>query len=140
MLKITDTLTVAENEIRFECICASGPGGQHVNKVSTAVKLYFNIINSPSLPPEVKKRAVTLAGKRISGDGVVIIDARRFRSQHQNKRDALERLRRLLATAAKKPKLRIATKPTRQSGRNRLLSKKLHSDKKKHRKIDNSLD
>lgn len=140
MLKITDTIHIADDELEFECVCSSGPGGQHVNKVSTAVKLYFDITNSPSIPVEVKRRGISLAGKRVSGDGILIIDARRFRSQQQNKRDAVERLQLLLIAAAKKPKPRISTKPTRRSQQKRLSGKKLHSIKKKQRKIEDRQD
>ena len=92
IIQANESICLQENEISMEFVRASGPGGQNVNKVATAVKLYFDIDRSPSLPEEVKRRLRSLAGKRVSQEDVLVIDARRFRTQEANRRDALERL------------------------------------------------
>ena len=92
VIQVNDRIAIEENEVRLEFVHASGPGGQNVNKVATAVKLYFDVERSASLPPEVKRRLRSLAGRRVSRDGVLVLDARRFRTQEANRRDALERL------------------------------------------------
>lgn len=113
-----------ESELGFEFVRASGPGGQNVNKVATAVKLYFDIERSPTLPPAVKLRLRSLAGRRVSRDGVLVIDARRFRTQEANRRDALERLLALLGQAAVAPKPRRPTRPSAAAKARRLEAKK----------------
>ncbi len=123
MIQITRTIAIDENEIQEDFIRASGPGGQNVNKASTAVQLRFDVAKSPSLPDEVRERLVSLARKRISEDGVLIIDARRFRTQRANRRDALERLVELIRKAAQKPQIRRKTKPTLSSKIRRLETK-----------------
>ena len=123
MIYITDTISIDEREIQEEFFCSSGPGGQNVNKVSTAVKLRFDVGNSPSLSEEIRIRLLQLAGKRITSNGILIIDARKFRTQERNRQDAKERLIGLIRKATEKSKPRRKTKPTIQSGIRRLNSK-----------------
>ena len=126
MLEITPSLSIDERELTFEYVRASGPGGQNVNKVATAVQLRFDVAGS-SLPGEIKARLVRLAGKRVTGEGVLVIEAKRFRTQEQNRFDALERLTDLVKKASLPPKPRRKTKPTAASQEKRLQSKKQRS-------------
>ncbi len=109
MLSITTTLSISEDELHEDFIRSSGHGGQNVNKVSTAVQLRFDVLHSPSLPPEVRERLIALAGKRITAEGVLIISARRFRTQERNRQDARERLAELIRRAAEPPSVRRRT-------------------------------
>ena len=133
MIFITRKLAVDENAIRFAFIRSSGPGGQKVNKAATAVQLRFDVARS-SLPVEIQKRLARLAGKKINQEGVLIFDARRFRSQEQNRRDAMERLVELIRRAAEKPRPRLRTKPSPAAKERRLEEKHLRSEKKRSRR------
>jgi ribosome-associated protein len=124
MYIVTPTLQIDESELQFEYIRASGPGGQNVNKVATAVQMRFNIANSPSLASDVKGRLIRLAGKRVNADGVLIIEARRFRTQEANREDALQRFIELVRKSLQPPKPRKKTKPTAASRAKRLQEKK----------------
>jgi len=123
MIRVTGTITIGEEEIHQQFIRASGPGGQNVNKVATAVQLSFDVAHSPSLPEDVRGRLTRLAGKRMTKEGCLIIDARRFRTQEQNRRDAVARLVSLIRQAAQRPKIRKKTRPTLASKERRLESK-----------------
>jgi len=133
MIRITPSISIQEDEIQEDFVRAPGPGGQNVNKVSTAVQLRFDVRTS-SLPGEVRARLARLAGRRMSRDGVLVIEARRHRSQEQNRRDARERLIELIRRAAKKPVRRRRTKPTPGSKRRRLAAKRQRSEKKRRRR------
>ncbi len=124
MISITPDIAIKESEIHFEFIRSSGPGGQNVNKVATAVQLRFNVANSPSLTEDVKKRLHHLAGKRITEKGVLIINARSYRTQERNRNDAIERLVQLIQAASQKPKPRKETKPSLASKSRRLDAKR----------------
>jgi ribosome-associated protein len=124
MIRITPSIALNDNEIEESFIRASGPGGQNVNKVASAVQLRFDARHSPSLPKEVRVRLTRMAGKRLTKDGVIVITAQRHRSQDHNRKDALDRLIDLIARAAIRPTLRKATTPTRASRRKRLAVKK----------------
>jgi ribosome-associated protein len=128
-----------ERELQFDYIRASGPGGQNVNKVATAVQLRFDVVNSPSLTADVKTRLVRLAGKRMTDAGVLIIEANRFRTQEKNREDAIERLNELVRKASEKPKLRHKTRPTKASKEERLKEKKKRSETKKNRRSSKSI-
>jgi ribosome-associated protein len=134
LIQITERIAIDEREIKEEFVRASGPGGQNVNKVSTAVKLRFNVAKSPSLPDDIRERLIRLAGKRMTEKGVLVIDARRFRTQERNRQDALERLVRLIEAASKIPKSRKKTRPTATSKQRRLNEKHRRGEIKRMRK------
>ena len=134
MFKITNDIFIRDEELQFKFIRSGGPGGQNVNKVSTAVQLRFDVKNSHSLQDEVRERLFRLAGKKITRDGTLIITASRFRTQEKNREDAVERLVYLLRRASQRPKTRKRTKPTLQSKKRRLESKRESARKKEMRK------
>jgi ribosome-associated protein len=123
MIAITPTLAIDEREIDERFVRASGPGGQNVNKVATAVELRFDI-GASSLPAEVRARLIALAGKRVSADGILLIDSREHRTQAQNREAARARLVALIQRAAKRPRTRRATRPTAASRERRIGAKK----------------
>ena len=141
MIKITDSIYINESEVKESFIRSSGPGGQHVNKVATAVQLRFNAKNSGNISAKVYKRLRAIAGSKLTEDGILIIVSREHRSQSQNRRVALDKLISLLQQAAKKPKHRTPTRPSQASVEKRLRNKRLQSEKKKSRRnIDPSAD
>jgi ribosome-associated protein len=140
MISITPAISIDENEIQLRFVRASGPGGQNVNKVSTAVQLRFDVGNSPSLPGDVRTRLIRLAGRRITQDGILIIEARQFRTQERNREDAIGRLVELIRRAAEKPKPRKKTKPSRAAKERRIESKKQRGKVKKMRSAVPGLD
>ena len=133
MLEITPTIKINERELHFDYIRASGPGGQNVNKVATAVQLRFDA-RASSLPEGVKTRLIQLAGKRITSEGVLLIEAKQFRTQEQNREDAIQRLVALVRKSLVKPKARRKTKPTKAAKEKRLKSKKVRGEIKKIRR------
>ena len=136
MIRITDAISIDEAEIEESFVRASGPGGQNVNKLSTAVQLRFDIMHSPHLPEDVRQRAARLAGRRLTKEGVIVLIAQRHRTQERNRADALERLVALLQEAAVRPTPRRATRPTRASRERRIDTKKRRADVKRLRKSD----
>jgi ribosome-associated protein len=134
MIHITDKIIIDEKEIQEDFIRASGPGGQNVNKVATAVQLRFDVRNSPSLPDYVRKRLIHLAGRRITGEGTLIIKAGRYRTQDSNRQDAIDRLIDLIRRASIIPKARRKTKPTFSSRERRMEQKRHHGGIKRTRR------
>lgn len=139
MIRVNADLTLDENELRFEFIQAGGPGGQNVNKVATAVQLRF-AVRSPSLPAEVQERLRALAGKRLTAEDEILIEARRFRSQELNRQEAVHRLLELIRQAARRPKPRRKTRPTLAAQHNRLREKRRRGEIKRLRRHRDFLD
>ena len=133
MIEVTPDIRLADDELSFSFVRASGPGGQNVNKVSTAVQLRFDAANSPNLPDAVRARALRLAGRRATTEGVIVLDARRHRTQERNRQDAIDRLVALLQRAAEPPKPRTSTTPTRASRLKRLDDKRRRAAVKRAR-------
>ncbi len=134
MIEITPALSLHDEELAFTYIRASGPGGQNVNKVSSAVQLRFDVRNSPSLPAEIKERLIKLAGNRMTADGVLLIEAKRYRTQEQNRLDAVARLVTLIERALEPVKIRKPTRPSRTAKAARVGEKKKRGDLKRIRK------
>jgi ribosome-associated protein len=134
MLRVTANISIDENELDEQFVRSSGPGGQHVNTSATACQLRFDAMNSPSLPQPVKRRLGRIAGSRLTDDGEIVIDAREHRSQSRNRDEARRRLVELLARAARPPKRRRKTQPTRASRERRLKAKKHRGEIKRLRK------
>ncbi len=134
MIAVTPQCSIDEKELSFSFVRSGGPGGQNVNKVSTAARLRFNVAASPSLSDHVKRRLLDRAGSRATLDGEIVIAASRFRTQERNRSDAIERLVLLIRRALAEPKNRKATKPTYASRSRRVASKRLHAEKKRFRR------
>ena len=134
MISISDDIVLDENELTFQYTRASGPGGQKVNKTATAVQLRYDVLNSPSLPENVRKRLIEIAGSRMTTEGVLLIEASRYRTQELNRQDAIERLVELVESATEEPKEREQTKPTAASKRKRVEQKRRQGEKKRLRK------
>ena len=132
-MRVTRSIIIDEADLTERFILASGPGGQNVNKVATAVELRFDVAQSLSLPAAVRERLVTLAGKRLSSAGILVIAAQRFRSQARNREDARERLAALIREAATPPKLRRTTRPSRAAKRRRVDDKRQQGARKRDR-------
>jgi ribosome-associated protein len=140
MIRTTHGIVIDEREIDIDHIRASGPGGQNVNKVATAVRLRFDVRGSAALPLDVRVRLIRLAGKRISEDGFLMIHAHRFRTQESNRKDAIERLVELIDRACERPKPRRATKPTTGSKERRLDAKRRRGETKEGRRSQGPRD
>jgi ribosome-associated protein len=140
VIRVTDHISIDEREIEESFVRSSGPGGQNVNKLATAVQLRFDVRGSPSLPAEVRARLERLAGTRVTRDGVLVITAQRHRAQARNREDALERLIDLVRRAAVAPRLRRPTRPTAASRKRRVEAKKHRAGVKRLRRATPTLD
>jgi ribosome-associated protein len=135
MIEVSSSLKIDESEIQLDFIRASGPGGQNVNKVASSVQLRFDARNSPSLDSDVKERLIKLSGSRMTDEGILIIEAKRYRTQEQNRFDAIQRLITLIQKALEKPKVRRATRPSLTAKAARVGDKKKHGEIKRTRRL-----
>jgi ribosome-associated protein len=133
MIRVTPSIHIDESELAFDFVRSSGPGGQNVNKVATAVQLRFDARRTAAFGGDVFERLRKLAGSRMTREGVIVITAQRYRSQERNREDAVDRLVRLIARAARRPRPRKRTKPSRASRERRLAEKKRRGEKKRRR-------
>jgi ribosome-associated protein len=140
MIFVAKNISLDESELQLRFVRSSGPGGQNVNKVSTAVQLRFDVGNSPSLPGDVRTRLIRIAGRRITQEGILIIEARQFRTQERNRDDAVQRLVELVRQATQKPKPRKKTKPSRASKEKRIEGKKQRGKVKQMRRASADAD
>lgn len=136
MIEVTPSVSIEESEIQFDFIRSTGPGGQNVNKVATAVQLRWDVRATTALPPDVKERLVRLAGSRITGEGVLIIEARRYRTQEQNRFDAVQRLVALVQKALEAPKPRRKTRPSVTASAARVGAKRQRGELKRIRRYN----
>ncbi|MEW6326959.1 MAG: alternative ribosome rescue aminoacyl-tRNA hydrolase ArfB [Thermodesulfobacteriota bacterium] len=134
MIRVSSKIVLDDNELHFEFVRASGPGGQKVNKVATAVQLRFDVIHSSSLPPGIRERLLHIAGKKVTESGMLIIQAQRFRTQERNRQDAIDRLVALIRRAAEIPKPRRKTTAPLASRRRRIEAKQRRSQTKRMRR------
>ena len=135
MIEISSSVRIEDSEIQYDFIRASGPGGQNVNKVASSVQLRFDVRNSSSLEPDVKERLIKLAGSRMTADGLLLIEAKRHRTQEQNRFDAIQRFITLIQSALEKPNIRRATRPSRSAKAARMSDKRKHGDVKRTRRL-----
>ncbi len=133
MLPVSPSIVLPESELVVRFLRADGPGGQHVNRTESAVELRFDVLHSPSLPDDVRARLLVRRDRRLTDEGVLVIQARRFRDQGRNREDARERLVEIVRSALTAPKKRVATKPTRASQRRRLEGKQQRAKLKQNR-------
>lgn len=136
MIEISPSITIDESEIELDFIHSSGPGGQNVNKVATSVQLRFDVRNSPSLESDIKERLIKLAGSRMTEDGILIIQSRRYRTQDQNRADAIFKLTTIIQKALNPPKARKATRPSLSAKAARVNDKKQRGEIKRTRRIN----
>ena len=135
MIHISDAIILNENEVQLDFIRASGPGGQNVNKVSSAVQLRFNVAETTAFNDPIRERLIKIAGKRMTTEGILIIKAQRYRSQEQNRQDAVDRLVKMIQKAIEAPRHRRVTRPTAASKKRRLATKRRRGDLKRRRKV-----
>jgi ribosome-associated protein len=134
MIEITSSISIDENELRLDYIHASGPGGQNVNKVASTAQLRFDIRKTQSLTPDVKERLIKLAGNRVTKEEILIIEAKRYRTQEQNRSDAIDRLVHLVQKAVVEPRKRTATRPSAAARESRIRAKKQRGEIKRDRR------
>jgi ribosome-associated protein len=140
MLQITPSISIPDNELIFTFVRSSGPGGQNVNKVATAAQLRFDVRNSPSLPADVRERLIKLAGYRMTQDGILVVEAKRYRTQEQNRSDAEQRLVTLIQKALVRPKRRRPTRPSATAKAKRVDTKKRRGTIKRLRRVPSNHD